>query len=317
MQLYALDAGDPLAAAVAASLHEPLAAHEERRFDDGECKLRPLADPRGAQAVIVASLHGDAAGSPHDRLWRLLLLASALRDHGARRVTALLSYLAYARKDARTQPFDPLSLQLVAQLMEAAGLGQVVVLEPHNPAAFGSAFRCQAVHVPGWQAFWEFARLQAQRGPLTVASPDPGGVRRALRWREELAARLGEAVGFAMVDKRRSAGVLSGGELVAGEVRGRTVLLLDDLVCSGQTLARAAVALRRAGAQDVIGLATHGLFGPGSSQALGAEGLTQLVVTDSVPDPLSRLAADSAVRDRVQVVPVAALLGRALTQVLG
>lgn len=313
MQLYALDPADPIGPAIAAALEEPLAAFEERRFEDGEGKLRPLHDPRGHEAVVVAGLHGGLLLSPHDRLWRLMLLAATLRDHGAVRVTAVIPYLAYARKDRRTQPFDPLSLRVLAQALESTGVDQLVVLEAHDVSAFENAFRVPVVHLEAWHAFGALALAHSQAGPLAVASPDPGGAKRALRWHAALVEHAAHPVAFAMVDKRRSGGLLTGGRLVAGEVEGRTVLLLDDIVATGHTLVQAAAALKRAGARQVIGLAAHGLFTEGAAHVLADPALDAIVVTDSVP--AMRLPPGGPVAAKLQVVSAAPLLAHALASV--
>ena len=308
--MYSLEADYPLAPALAEALDVTLAPHEERVFPDGERKLRPLADPRGADAYVVASLHGGPRDSPHDKLLRLLMFIATLRDHGAARVTAVVPYLAYARKDQQTKPHDPVGLRYVAQLFDAVGVAQLIVLEAHNVAAFQNAFRCTTVHLPAHLAFNGIAAELAEEGPLALVSPDPGGVKRVLLWREALEAQLGRAVGFAMIDKRRSAGLLGGGHLVAGEVAGATVLLLDDLVASGETLQRGAEALRRAGAKDVIGCAAHGLFVGEAAARLAEGGVSRLVVTDSVPP--FRLAEGTAARRKLEVVSAVPLFADAV-----
>jgi hypothetical protein len=144
MLIFDLDADGPLGRALAADLDLELAPHEQRRFEDGECKLRPLADPRGDDVYVVHSLHGGPRESPHDKLFALLSFIATLRDHGAARVTAVVPYLAYGRKDRRTKPFDPVTQRYVAQLLEAVGMSQLVVLEAHNPAALENAFRARS-----------------------------------------------------------------------------------------------------------------------------------------------------------------------------
>jgi ribose-phosphate pyrophosphokinase len=283
MLLYSLDAECKLAAAVAAALDRPLARHEERRFEDGECKLRPLTDPRGDDAYVLFGLHGGPRDSPHDKLCRLLMFIATLHEHGAARVTAVLPYLAYARKDQRTKPFDPVGLRYVAQLFEAVGTDQVIALEVHNVAAFQNAFRCPTVHLDAHVAFDPMLDMLIDSGPLAVASPDPGGVKRALLWRESLEARLGRPVQFAMVDKRRSLGIVTSSSLVAGDVAEATVLLLDDLIASGETMGRAAAALRHAGARRVLACAAHGLFTGHAAAMFADTNLDGVVVTDSVP----------------------------------
>lgn len=310
MLLFSLDPECRLAPALADALDETLAPHEDRSFEDGEHKYRPVVDPRGADAYVVGSLHGGPIDSPHDKLLRLLMFAGALREHGAARVTAVVPYLAYARKDRRTKPFDPVSLRYLAQLVEAMGVAQVIVLEAHNVAAFENAFRCTTLHLPAHRAFDGVVHELVGDAPVAVASPDPGGVKRAQLWRESLSERLGRPVGFAMVDKRRSAGLVSSGNLVAGDVRDMTVLLLDDLIASGDTMKRAAHALHQAGAREVIACAAHGLFTGPAPDLLADAALRQVLVTDSVPP--FRLPAAGAVSRKLRIVSCVPLIAQAI-----
>lgn len=310
MLLFSLDPECRLAPALADALDETLAPHEDRSFGDGEHKYRPVVDPRGADAYVVGSLHGGPIDSPHDKLLRLLMFAGALREHGAARVTAVVPYLAYARKDRRTKPFDPVSLRYLAQLVEAMGVAQVIVLEAHNVAAFENAFRCATLHLPAHRAFDAVVHELVGDAPVAVASPDPGGVKRAQLWRESLGERLGRSVGFAMVDKRRSAGLVSSGSLVAGDVRDMTVLLLDDLIASGDTMKRAAHALHQAGAREVIACAAHGLFTGPAPDLLADAALRQVLVTDSVPP--FRLPAAGAVSRKLRIVSCVPLIAQAI-----
>lgn len=313
MQLLSLDGASDLAAGLSGALEQPLLGVEHRPFDDGEHKWRLTADPRGDDVVVIASLHGDDAATPQDKLVRLLVTTATLRDHGAGRVTALLPYLAYARKDVRTQPWDPLTSRLVAQWLEASGCDQVIALEAHNPSAFENAHRIPTLHLDAWPAF-DGPVQSIARGkpsvPWVVASPDPGGVKRCLRWREHLETQGLGSVGFAMVDKRRSRGLVSGGRLVAGEVSGARVLLLDDLIATGHTMAAAATALHHAGAAEVHAFAAHGLFTGDADAVLSAAPLDGVVVTDSVP--LFRVPPSAAIAPRVQVASAVPVLARAL-----
>jgi ribose-phosphate pyrophosphokinase len=310
MLLFSLDPDCRIAPALAAALDESLSPHEDRSFDDGEHKLRPLVDPRGADAYVVCSLHGGPRDSPHDKLFRLLAFVATLREHGAARVTAVLPYLAYARKDRRTKPFDPVTLRYVAQLFEAVGLAQIIVLEVHNVAALQNAFRCTTLHLEAHRAFDASVRAIVGEGLLAVASPDPGGVKRSQLWRESLEEQLARPVGFALVDKRRSAGRVSSANLVAGEVGGATVLLLDDLIASGETMRRAALALRHAGAREVIACAAHGLFTGAAADVLADASVARVLVSDSVPP--FRLPAAGPVARKLQVVSAVPLFAEAV-----
>lgn len=145
--LFVLDPESGLGCSVAARLGLPAAPFEERRFEDGELKIRPRVDVARKDVYILSPLHGGAGYSVNDRLVRLLLLIGGLKDSMAERVAAVVPCLAYARKDARTQALDPLSLRYIAQLLEAVGMDRIVVLDVHNLAAFENAFRCPKLHL--------------------------------------------------------------------------------------------------------------------------------------------------------------------------
>ncbi len=312
MMLFSLDPDSAFPPALATALDESLSPLEDRCFEDGEHKVRPLVDPRGADVYAILSLHGGPEQSPHDKLFKLLMFSATLREHGAARVTAVVPYLAYARKDRQTKPFDPVTLRYVAQLFEAAGVAQIIVLEAHNVAALQNAFRCTTLHLEAHRAFDPVIAELAGDGRLAVASPDPGGVKRAQLWRESLIERRAVPVGCGFVDKRRSAGLVSGDNLVAGDVDGMTVLLLDDLIASGETMKRAAKALRDAGAREVIACAAHGLFIEPAADVLAAAAITRLIVTDSVPP--FRLPTAGLVRRKLRVVSAVPLFAQAIRE---
>ncbi len=305
--LFALRETGELGSAVAAALGRPLAAHEEREFEDGEHKIRPLETVRGADTFVLHSLHSGPEQSANDKLCRLLFFIGALKDAGAARVTALTPYLCYARKDRRTKPNDPVTTRYVASLFEAVGVDALVTVDVHNPAAFENAFRCLTVALTAAPLFVDYAKALADE-KLCVVSPDTGGTKRAELLHEALEAALRRSIGKGFAEKRRSAGVVSG-DLFVGEVEGATVLIIDDLISTGGTLVRAARAARRAGATRVVALVTHGLFMPGAEAALADPAIDRLVITDSVPAP--RLGAGAA-RDKLDILPLGPLLAEAV-----
>ena len=221
---------------------------EEREFEGGEHKTRPLVGVRGRDVCVVQSLSGDAAGSANDRLCRLLFFVAGLKDCGAARVTACVPFLAYGRKDRRTKERDPVTLRYVAQLIEAVGTGHVLALDAHNLAAFENAFRCPVDHLEAAPLMADSPAARVGDAPVSIVSPDIGGAKRAQRLQELLAARLGREVGFAIIDKRRSSGVVSGGDLVVGPVAGVTRCWWTIWSSAGTTLMRAVQACRKAGA---------------------------------------------------------------------
>ncbi len=282
MQLFALNNSAVLGAQMAGHLGVDLSLHEERGFEDGEHKIRPLVSVRGHDVFVLHSLHGGPVESANDKLCKLLFYLSTLRDNGASRVTALVPYLAYSRKDRQTKPRDPVTSRYVAQLFEAAGADCVVTLDVHNIVAFQNAYRCRTVHLDTHKLFARNLKDKLPTGPVAVMSPDPGGVKRAQLFREMLEKILTGPVSQAFVDKRRSSGVVSG-DLLVGDVQGATVVVIDDLIASGGTMARAAKAAFENGAKRVIACAAHGLFTGDAQATLAASSLNQTIITDSVP----------------------------------
>lgn len=281
MLLFALPEARDIGAPLAQALNTTLAPLEVRSFEDGEFKLRPLTPVRDADIYVVQSLHSADGLSVHDRLCRLLFFMSVLRDHGAARITVICPYLCYGRKDRRTKPFDPLTLRYVAQIIEAAGCDRLMTLEAHNVMAFQNAFRCETLHLEMATVFvGEIARDLSDK-PLCVMSPDPGGIKRAQLFREALEAEFGEPVEFAFRDKRRSGGIRTSGAF-AGDVAGKRVIIVDDMIVSGGTLLSAARAALEFGAYECVAVAAHGLFAQGSETLFETPELSRVMVSDSV-----------------------------------
>lgn len=308
LSVFAFETGRPLAERICERLGIKLGALEERSFEDGEHKVRPLENVRGRDVYIVQSLYGDALSSVNDKLVRTLFLIATLKDAGADRVTCVAPYLCYARKDRRTKPRDPVTNRYVAALFEAVGTARVVTLEVHNPAAYENAFRIPAEHLTA-SPLWVQGLLPAVREcEVVVVSPDAGGAKRAEAFKQALERKLNANVGFAFVEKFRSEGVLRGGSVV-GDVKGRVAVLVDDLISSGQTLARAAAACRALGATSVHAMACHGVFSAHASRILREAELERVTVLNTI-SPL-RLDPD-LLRQRVQVLDCAPLLASAI-----
>ncbi|HSR00089.1 MAG TPA: ribose-phosphate diphosphokinase [Sphingomicrobium sp.] len=303
--IFALGASRPFGERMAAHLGWTLADVEEREFDGGEHKARPLVEVGGRDVFVVHSLYGELGSSANDKLVRLLFFVGALRDSGAARVTAVAPYLAYTRKDRRTKPRDPVNTRNVALLFDAMRTDAIVTVEVHNVSAFENAFRaCRPEHVPIARVLADHLSASLEDGPLAVVSPDVGGVKRAELLRHELERRVGRSVEKALVEKHRSAGVVSG-TLFSGDVNGATAIVVDDLISSGTTLARAAAACREHGARKVIAAAAHGLFTGGAPALFSLDGPDEVIVTDTVPLPRD-LAAEAA--GKVRIVPVGELV---------
>lgn len=278
--LFALEATRDYGQRLASRLEWPLSAHEEREFEDGEHKIRPLVDVCRRDVFVLHSLYSSSGASPNDKLCRLLFFIGALKDAGAARVTAVTPYLCYARKDQRSQPLDPITTKYVARMFEACGADAIVTFDVHNRAAYENAYRIPTLNIEAMPLFVEHfaARLRGQK--LAVISPDIGGAKRAERFRRALAVAIGDEPTAGFVDKQRAGGVVSG-DIFVGDVKGRTVILYDDLISTGTTLCRAAAKCRDAGATGVFAAATHGVFTGNAADRLAAN-LDTVVVGDTV-----------------------------------
>lgn len=311
--VFALNASRAFGAAVAEALGHPLAEHEEREFEDGEHKARPLVSVRGRDVFVIQSLHGDSAASVNDKLVRLLFFIGALKQAAAARVTVVAPYMCYARKDQQTKPRDPVTTRHLACVLESVGTDQVMTIDVHNPVAYQNAFRCGTTLLDARMAFARHFAGIVGADDVCVASPDVGGVKRADRFRDALSRHLGRDLPLAFMEKYRSSGVVSG-ETLVGDVRGRTLIILDDMISTGTTMARMGRAAREAGAARVIAAATHGVFLPAANTAIGSDAFERTVVTDTVPP--FRLAP-AIVERKLDVISVAPLFGHAIERLHG
>ena len=311
LSLFALQSSADYGALVAEALGIELSAHEERDFEDGEHKARPLVSVRGRDAFVIQSLHSEPGQSVNDKLCRLLFFVGALKDASAERVTAVIPYLSYARKDRKTQPRDPVTTRYVAGLFEAVGADRVLTLEVHNLAAFQNAFRVRTDHLDASTLFAQHFAEQLTGRELVIVSPDAGGVKRAEQLRQKLSRLLDEPVGNAFMEKYRSQGVVSGNALV-GTVADRTAIVIDDLISTGGTLVRAANACYENGAATVYSAATHGLFVGTADETLGESRIERIIITNTVP-PL-RLTPKT-VAHKLTVLDTSALFAEAIKRI--
>jgi ribose-phosphate pyrophosphokinase len=309
--VFALTSSRDFGERVCAQLGVKLSPHEEREFEDGEHKTRPLCSVRGQDVFVVQSLYGDTHQTVNDKLCRLLFFLGALRDASSARIIAVVPYLCYARKDRRSKPRDPVTTRYVAALFEAVGVQGLITMDVHNLAAYQNAFRIPADHLEAKKLFVEhFLPVIGQRDAVVV-SPDVGGVKRAQQFREVLGRVLGREVPGAFLEKYRSEGVVSG-EAVVGELGGKIAIIIDDLISSGTTIVRAAEACRARGATGVYGAATHGVFGGRAGEILENDALDGIVVTNTIPP--FRLEQSTA-RRKVTVLDSSPLFAEAIRRI--
>jgi len=311
MAVFAPQSGREFAERVCSHLGISLRPHEERAFEDGEHKTRPLESVRGKDVFVIQSLYGDAGQSVNDKLCQLLFFLGALRDASAKRITAVVPYLCYARKDRRSKSRDPITSRYVAEMFEAMRIDRLVTLDVHNLAAFQNAFRIPTDHLEAKTLFVKHFVPLIHDGEVAVVSPDIGGVKRAEAFREALSAALARPVTNAFVEKYRSAGVVRG-EAVIGDVANKTAIIIDDLVSSGTTLARAAQACKARRARTVYAVATHGVFSTKASEVLAEAPLEKVVVTNTIPP--FQLNPD-VVRNKLVVLDTTPLIAEAIRRI--
>lgn len=312
--LFTLSESRALAIEIGRAADLELSPLEERAFEEGEFKLRPLVSVRDRTVCVVQSLAGTADVPVAQRFIRLLFLLFGLRDAGAGRLIAAVPYLSYARKDRRTQPRDPVTTRYVAQLLETAGLDRLVCLDVHNPAALDNAFRITVDHLSATTLFVRHFAERYANANIAVASPDVGGVKRVQIFRELLQTELQREIPLVFIEKRRAGGTVSGGAVV-GAANGHHVIVMDDLCASGGTLIRAATALRDAGASAVHVAFTHAPLARGLAALAAETAVSEIVLTDSVVNPLNDPVLP--VKSRFTILPVAPLLGSALARMRG
>ena len=286
----------PLAESIATHLDVPLTKCVCRRFADMEVFVEIEENVRGEDVFVVQSTSFPA----NDNLMELLILIDALKRASARRITAVIPYYGYARQDRKPGPRTPISAKLVANLIERAGADRVLTLDLHAGQIQGF-FDIPTDNLYAAVVMVNDIKKHAGLENLCIVSPDVGGVVRA----RGLAKRIGAPI--AICDKRRERPGESEVMNVIGDVKGKSCILIDDIIDSGGTLVNAGDALLASGAKDVMAYVTHGVLSGGAVARIGKSSLKSLVLTDSI-EPTEAVRTASNIR----ILPIAALIGQAI-----
>ncbi len=299
MKILTGNSNRPLAEAIAASLNKPLTKALVRRFADMEVFVEIHENVRGEDVFVVQSTSYPA----NDNLMELLICLDALKRASARRITCVIPYFGYARQDRKSGPRTPISAKLVANLITAAGADRILTLDLHAGQIQGF-FDIPLDNLFAAPVMVKDIQDNFKDADLMIVSPDVGGVLRA----RAIAKRLGSDL--AIVDKRRERAGESEVMNIIGDVRGRTCILVDDIVDSAGTLCNAATALMDHGAAAVYAYVTHGVLSGGAVARVTASALKSLVITDSIQ-------ATEAVRvaHNIRRLSIAPLMGEALSRI--
>lgn len=307
--LFALNSSRAFGENIAEIIGLTLSEHEERDFSEGEHKIRSLVNVNNKNVFVIYSLYGEPKLTVNDKLCRLLFFIGSLKDAGTARVTVIAPYLCYSRKDLKTKSRDPITTQYVARIFETMGTDQFVTLDVHNLQAFQNSFRIPTMHLEAKEYFASYFAPLAKEKETVVLSPDAGGIKRAAAFGKALENEIKTIIPIGIMQKTRSEGIVGGTEVIFGEVSGKFVIIIDDLISSGTTLARAARACKEAGANKVYAAATHGVFESRANEVLKDSALDKIVITNSVP-PIN--LAKEIIEQKIEIINVAPLIGESI-----
>src|SRR5688572_27364928 len=251
LKIFTGTANPQLADEICKNLGVPLGKAEVGRFSDGELRIKLLENVRGDDTYVVQP----TSPPVNDHVMELLIIIDALARASARRITAVVPYYGYGRQDRKAEPRVPISAKLVANLITAAGADRVLAMDLHVGQIQGF-FDIPVDHLYAMPVFLDYIR-EKNLTDMVIVSPDAGGVERARAFAKRLDADL------AIIDKRRPRANVADVMNVIGDVKGKTAILLDDMVDTAGTLCRDAEALKAFGAKRILAATSHGvLSGP-------------------------------------------------------
>ena len=262
----------PLAEKIAAQLGQKLGARKLNTFSDGEIQCEIHENVRGLDAYVIQSTCNPSA----QNLMELFILGDALKRASTRSLCAVLPYYGYARQDRKVAPRTPITAKLISDLITTAGYQRVITYDLHAGQIQGF-FDYPLDHLfPSAVASTELVNRYKGK-EVTIVSPDAGGVERARVFAKFLDAPL------AIVDKRRSGPNEAKAMNLIGEIKGRTAIIVDDIIDTAGTLCEAVRLLRQEGAAGVVAFASHGVFSGPAFQRLKAAELDEILITDTIP----------------------------------
>lgn len=296
LMVFSGNANRDLSEKIAKYLGKDLGDAQVKSFSEGEIFVKINNDVRGRDVFVVQS----TCPPPNRNLMELLIMIDALKRASASRITAVIPYFGYARQDRKDQPRVPITAKLVANLITAAGANRVLTIDLHAGQIQGF-FDIPLDHLFAVSVVIDHIRNIKFANELVVVSPDVGGIKMARAFAKHLGCSL------AVVDKRRindkEAEVMN----IIGDVKGKDVLMVDDIVATAGSLTEAAKALKNSGAKKILTFVTHGVLSGPAYDRLRKSEISKLIITDSIP--LNKK------NKKIEVVSVAELLGEAIRRI--
>ena len=300
LMLFAGRSHPQLAAEIAKELDIEVTPTSAYDFANGEIFVRFEESVRGSDAFVLQS-----HTTPINKwIMEHLIMVDALKRASAKRITVIMPFYGYARQDKKHRGREPITARLMADLFKAAGADRLMAVDLHTSQIQGF-FDGPVDHLFALPILAEHIKATTTTSMVTVVSPDAGRVRVAERWTDVLGAPL------AIIHKRRDPDVPNQVKVfeVVGDVQGRTCVIVDDMIDTGGTIAKAAETLFDEGAADVIVAATHGIFSEPAAERLQGSRISKVLVTDTLPIP------DELRFDKLQVLPIAPLIATAIGEV--
>ena len=298
IEILAGNANKPLAEAIAAELGLSLSDAEVGKFSDGEISITLPKTVRGKDVFIIQS----TSAPVNDNLMELLIMIDACKRASAGRITAVMPYFGYARQDRKARPRDPITAKLVADILTTAGANRVLTMDLHA-AQIQGFFEIPVDHLYGAPLLARYYKNKMGED-WVVVSPDVGSVGRA----RNFASRVNAPI--AIVDKRRpKANAIEVMNLI-GDVRGKSCLLVDDMIDTAGTIVKGAEALMNNGAKEVYACCTHGVFSGPAMERISASPIKELAVLDTIDMP-----EEVKNNPKIKILSVAKLIAKAITTV--
>jgi ribose-phosphate pyrophosphokinase len=295
LKIFSGNANRPLAEDICKYLGTTLGSANVGRFADGEINVQIDENVRGCDCYVIQP----TCRPVNENLVELLIMIDALRRASAGRITAVVPYFGYARADRKTAPRVPISSKLVANLITTSGANRVITMDLHA-AQIQGFFDIPVDHLYAAPIVLDYVRKKGLKN-LAVVSPDVGGVERARAFAKRLNAQL------VIIDKRRPRPNEASVYNIIGEVKGKTCIILDDMVDTGGTLTKVAQKIRDNGALKVYAACVHGVLSGAARDLVEKSALEEMILTDSIP-------VHSLAGGKIKILSIAPLMGEAIAR---
>lgn len=300
MKIFSGNANPGLANEICKYLAVNLSKAFVGRFSEGEVRVRIEDNVRGKDVFIIQP----TCPPVNDNLMELLIMTDAIRRSSAKRITAVIPYFGYARQDRKDMPRVPITARLVANILTAAGTSRVLTIDLHASQIQGF-FDIPLDHLFAVKVLMGYFEKKKIKN-LVVVSPDVGGIKMARAYAKRINASL------AIVDKRRVDDKETEVMNILGEVKGKNVVLVDDMITTAGSLVEAAQALKDAGAKDIYAAVTHPVLSGPAVERIKNSALKEVLVTNTIP-----VDASNRANNKVRVLSIAPLLGEAIKRIHG